>query len=461
MRVSICMATHNREAGMLARVLDSIFRQKPPFEFEVVVCDDGPEDDSAEEACGRYPVNYHRIDRPPGPRNPCVARNVAYKAARGDIIIAQSDDVAHVSPNAISTLVMELETRPGAFVIASVLACGPDGEPWSVYTGRWCLPKEQASGHVCSHQERNLPYFFLGALWRKDLYAIGGNDEDFVGLAGYEDEWFSDCLVQGLGLRPVYVSSVVGHHLYHPRSDTDEGAQVAKEFHAKKVKQAEATGAWMASGGPWPCDSTKLTSVMEETFVPAYGKDGEWAGYDSGSGQGSSLEATHSLRKALPDLLGHYHIKTLLDIPCGDFFWMSKVGLEGVEYIGADVLSSLVVHNGRAFPGRDFRRMDVTVSQLPTVDLVLCRDCLGHLSFADCHRALGNIKASGSKWLLTTTFWNHPNVDIATGPDWRPRSLTLPPFSLPPPLLVIDELCKEAYPEFADKSMALWELSAI
>jgi hypothetical protein len=46
---------------------------------------------------------------------------------------------------------------------------------------------------------------------------------------------------------------------------------------------------------------------------------------------------------------------------------------------------------------------DLTRDPLPKVDLVLCRDCLVHLSFDDIYESLDNLRRSGSMLLLTTT----------------------------------------------------------
>ena len=60
--------------------------------------------------------------------------------------------------------------------------------------------------------------------------------------------------------------------------------------------------------------------------------------------------------------------------------------------------------------------LDITRDRLPRVDLILCRDVLPHLSFADIARAVDNFKRSGATWLLTNTFVDRPrNDDIPTG----------------------------------------------
>ena len=83
-----------------------------------------------------------------------------------------------------------------------------------------------------------------------------------------------------------------------------------------------------------------------------------------------------------------------------------------------------------------------------------------HLSYENIFKAIKNIKATGCKYLLTTTFVNQQqNYDIVTG-DWRPINLQEYPFNFPKPLLVINENCTEGS-EVKDKAMALWEISQI
>lgn len=103
--------------------------------------------------------------------------------------------------------------------------------------------------------------------------------------------------------------------------------------------------------------------------------------------------------------------------------------------------------------------LDLTRDRLPTVDLVLCRDCLVHLSFAQAQQALANIAASGARYLLTTTFTGRSeNADIPTG-KWRALNLQRPPFNLPQPLELINERCTEKDGRYADKSLGLWPVA--
>jgi SAM-dependent methyltransferase len=184
-----------------------------------------------------------------------------------------------------------------------------------------------------------------------------------------------------------------------------------------------------------------------------------WGGTESPSGPGSSHDQTARLKHALPDLLHQLGSRTLLDLPCGDGHWMASIALPGIRYIGADLLPELVSRAAAGSPGREFQQLDLTTSPLPPADLLLCRDCLVHLSFEDIGRALGNIRRSGIPYLLATTFPDEPeNRDVITG-DWRPLNLQRPPFHFPVPVVLLREGCTEQGGLFADKSLGLWRVA--
>jgi hypothetical protein len=187
-----------------------------------------------------------------------------------------------------------------------------------------------------------------------------------------------------------------------------------------------------------------------------------WGATTSVSGLGSENAATAAIREALPGLLQRLEARALLDAPCGDVTWIMDC-VQGLDYIGVDIVPSLIVANtNRAargeIPGR-FVLADITTDPLPLADVVLCRDCLVHLSFDNIRRSVGRFRASGAKWLLTTTFpeWAI-NSDCEDG-DWRALNLQRPPFDWPPPLQLINERCDESDGGWRDKSLALWRLA--
>lgn len=181
------------------------------------------------------------------------------------------------------------------------------------------------------------------------------------------------------------------------------------------------------------------------------------------SGSGSDLEQTRAIRARLPELLRKYGITSMLDAPCGDWYWMRHVDLSGIQYTGADIVPELVAMNREKFgdPSRTFIALDIVKDEIPAVDLVFCRDCLVHLKLKDARQALRNIANSGSKYLLTTTFTSRTANEELGLIFFRPLNLQKPPFNLPEPIEIISEECTENDGAFSDKSLALWKIADI
>ncbi|MDX2151617.1 MAG: class I SAM-dependent methyltransferase [Bryobacteraceae bacterium] len=187
-----------------------------------------------------------------------------------------------------------------------------------------------------------------------------------------------------------------------------------------------------------------------------------WSNAESRSGEGSSAEETRLLRVELPRTLAELGAGSLLDVPCGDFHWLSEVEL-GIPYIGGDIVEELVARNRERYsrPGREFVTLDLTRDALPKADAILCRDCLVHLSFANIERALENMQRSGARFFLLTTFLGQEeNRDIEDG-DWRPLNFTRAPFHLPAPVRAIVEGCEEAGGAYRDKALGVWTAAAL
>lgn len=203
------------------------------------------------------------------------------------------------------------------------------------------------------------------------------------------------------------------------------------------------------------CEGTVETA--EAVFRDIYRRH-HWSGSASASGAGAAPDQTRRLRTALPELLSRLGARTLLDLPCGDYSWMRGVDLRVARYIGADLLPDLIVPLAAAHGDarREFRVLDLTRDPLPAADVLLCRDCLVHLSYTDIRRALNNVLRGRIGYLLLTTFpAAAANEDIVTG-DWRVLDLERAPFHLPPPLELLNEGCTEGGGRFADKSLGLW-----
>ena len=207
------------------------------------------------------------------------------------------------------------------------------------------------------------------------------------------------------------------------------------------------------------CKITDRLGLRKRAFARAY-RNGAWTGTsESLSGLGSGLGATEALRAALPDALRQLNVRVLLDVPCGDWHWISHVALPIDRYIGGYIVASVVDRNRTRFAdGRhEFRVLDLWNDPLPTADLLLCRDALVHFSNADIWRALNNIVSSDITFLATTTFpATTTNVDLITGIGWRYLNLQAAPFNFPPPLMSLPEGFNRL-----DQVLSVWRVSDI
>jgi hypothetical protein len=205
------------------------------------------------------------------------------------------------------------------------------------------------------------------------------------------------------------------------------------------------------------------SASQQATFTGIFANNA-WQDAESASGPGSTRARGADFRPALVALLDAYGIGSVLDAPCGDFNWMRDVLAErDLSYTGVDIVQALVDANVRAFAAanRRFLCLDMTRAELPAADLIVCRDGLVHLSFADARAAIDNFRRSGSRYLLATTFTGRArNEDTPTG-GWRALNLEAPPFQFPAPLALVDERCTLAGGAWRDKQLGLWALPAI
>lgn len=171
-----------------------------------------------------------------------------------------------------------------------------------------------------------------------------------------------------------------------------------------------------------------------------------WSNAESRSGSGSTLEYTKNLRLELPIVFNKFSIKNIFDAPCGDFNWMCHL-LQTVEinYIGGDIVKPLIINLKKKYSTNciTFIHFDLTKEVPPKVDLMICRDCLFHLSYEDTRAVLENFIKSDSNFLLTTTHKNSRNLfvnkNISTG-DFRLIDLFSAPYNFPSdPLYIIED----------------------
>lgn len=196
-----------------------------------------------------------------------------------------------------------------------------------------------------------------------------------------------------------------------------------------------------------------MTGVFDRIY-----RDNVWNGVESRSGPGSDTAATARVAPAILALVDELGISSVLDVACGDGYWMPP--LPG--YLGIDVAGEAIARSRRRHPDRDYLVGNVAAIAPRPFDLVIFRDAMQHLPLGDGLAALEAIRASGSRWLLASTYVGGENVDVGVGDCYSP-DLAVAPFSLGPPERLIFDGYRYDDPDAARdprKHLGLWPLTS-
>ena len=207
-----------------------------------------------------------------------------------------------------------------------------------------------------------------------------------------------------------------------------------------------------------------ILTTMQNIFDLIY-KQNIWADNESKSGEASNLKNTESIRAFLPEFIERYKIKSILDAPCGDMYWFSKMNLKKIKYYGYDIVEDLINENRKKFNNNKnyyFEKKDLIIDSLPKVDLILCRDLIIHFPISAVYDLINNFIKSGSKYLLITqhilkndVYELNKEIDFGY---FSFRSLIEPPFNFPNPEILVPE---DWYDKNIIRCLALYKLKTL
>ena len=185
------------------------------------------------------------------------------------------------------------------------------------------------------------------------------------------------------------------------------------------------------------------------------------------SGGGSNAISTNHIKKSLREFIKRNDIKSIIDIPCGDWKWMSELDLSDLEYVGYDIVDELISDNQRKYAKNNitFKVKNLVDEKLPKSDLIIIRDLLVHLDHKDIIKCLTNLNDSDFKFVGITNYpriLSHKNRLLGDylrlGDKWRPINFSIYPYNLPSPDFNISdtndlsEIDKEKYISIWNKS---------
>jgi glycosyltransferase involved in cell wall biosynthesis len=174
---SVVIAAYQAEATVAAAIESALDQTHPPL--EVVVCDDGSTDGTAEVLAG-FGERIRVVRRPNGGES--AAKNSAVAAARGDyVVVLDADDVFH--PRRLEALAWLVQQRPDLDVLTTDAVVEADGVPVRrAYHADWRFPVDEQRAAILDGN------FVLGmcAVPRARWLEAGGFDESLAVTADWE-----------------------------------------------------------------------------------------------------------------------------------------------------------------------------------------------------------------------------------------------------------------------------------
>lgn len=151
-----------------------------------------------------------------------------------------------------------------------------------------------------------------------------------------------------------------------------------------------------------------------------------------GEGSGASApDLTRPYMKMLTDFIHNNRVKSVVDVGCGDWQFSRAMDWSGVRYYGFDVVASVIEANGRQFASDTVTfHLLSEMANLPSADLVVCKDVLQHLPIADIQEHLDWFCTRYKYAIVTNDIYpdESTNIDIEVG-SCRALRLDLEPFN--------------------------------
>jgi glycosyltransferase involved in cell wall biosynthesis/SAM-dependent methyltransferase len=173
--------------------------------------------------------------------------------------------------------------------------------------------------------------------------------------------------------------------------------------------------------------SVEVEDRVRHEFSRIY-ESNEW-GY--GSGVGSLPENNASYAKYISQFIDVNSVKSVVDFGCGDWQFSRLIDWRGATYTGVDLVEKVIARNIEAFANSDIRfQVFKSLEQLPSADLLLCKDVFQHLPNHLVLEYMSAFKKKFRRLLITND--DEPeglvNSDIQAG-GWRPIRLDAHPFN--------------------------------
>ena len=116
--------------------------------------------------------------------------------------------------------------------------------------------------------------------------------------------------------------------------------------------------------------------------LPSWGVNEEGKAF---SGTSSLVKNTEEYRSFLQTFLAKHQIESVVDLGCGDWEFSHLIDWSGIDYIGYDVVAPVIERNIETFsaPRISFVHANFMAEEIPSADLMICKNVLQHFSNKD------------------------------------------------------------------------------
>lgn len=255
MKVSVIVSICDNRFDMSVRSLDTWVKQTADKkDFEIVIIDDA-ERNEYKELCSKYhnehglQFQYIRIDnslcdKPIVTFIPILSNNVGMRLAKGEVVVITGPETLQSEKNVevASTMASRKECGYGLCYKSNAIFVKYLDENWGklAYTTGSFAKLLQCRGAAvdCLTRPPHPPaYWYIMAVAKKYVEAIGGVDEEFAAGFCAEDDDFSN-RVRLSGVQPVFEHKIVGIHQDHTTQDlTTDGHDLRRTPEGNRLRQ--------------------------------------------------------------------------------------------------------------------------------------------------------------------------------------------------------------------------------
>ncbi len=199
--ISVVTTYYNRKK-LFVRTLKSMLPFYGKIDFEVIVVDDGSDDDEQlEDLLPIYPfLNVIRVEKQSKwYKNPCIPFNLGFEAAKGDKIIIQNPECYHFAP---ILQYVDIHLKVNEYLSFGCFSL----DKKTTDSDKLFFNREKIEALILENNKpfvnngdlgwynhsvhRPEAYHFCAAITKSDLYELGGFDERYAKGVGYDDDEF-------------------------------------------------------------------------------------------------------------------------------------------------------------------------------------------------------------------------------------------------------------------------------